>query len=339
MIKSIKENKELWDIFTLKEEYETNKFDHHNRFLYKYSSKSEIINPKVSNYLFKKGYSIQWPEHKTFAVCLTHDIDEIYPSSKYRCYTSMKYLIKGYIRKSMNRALKKENPYWNFGEIINLEKKYNAKSTFFIMADKSNYNLNDLKDELYHISQEGYEIGLHGGFNAYNDLSTMKKEKEILERLIEKKIIGYRNHYLSFEIPLTWKLLEKAGFKYDSTLGFADQVGFRNGMCHPFKPVDIQTGNQIPIFELPLIIMDASLLGYMGLTIKDSMMISKKLIDVVKNIGGVITILWHNTYFDDIYRKGWEKLYENILEYCSKQNAWMTTGKSIVNVMDEQQYF
>ena len=334
MIDKIKKDKALWDLFSRREEYNPKQFDHHKRFLYKYSENKKVLEPRVSEFLMNNGFRIQWPSHKKFAVCLTHDIDHIYPSFKYRGFTAMKYGLKGKFQKSLNRMFCNENPYWNFRKIISLEKKFDAKSSFFFLADNSNYNIDTMQDELFYIMKTGNEIGLHGGYQTYNNFNLIKKEKEKIEDIIDQKIIGYRNHYLRFAIPQTWRLLEKAGFKYDTTLGYADQVGFRNGMCYPFKPSDLNTNEEIDIIEIPLIIMDNTLFLYMRLTIAETWQICKKIIDIVKNYEGVLTILWHNNSFDEIYRKGWGKLYEKILIYCHQENAWMTTGKNIWNLMD-----
>ena len=34
---------------------------------------------------------------------------------------------------------------------------------------------------------------------------------------------------------------------------------FRNGMCHPFRPFNLQTGKAVDIIEIPQVIMDDSL--------------------------------------------------------------------------------
>ena len=329
MIELLKKNNELWDLFTRTEEYNPEILDKHKRFRYHYSKYQHIFEPKVSEFLVKNGFKFQWPDNHKFAVCLTHDIDNIYPSWKYRYFTSLKFATKFQWQKSLDRGSKKENPYWNFRRIISLEKKYDAKSSFYIMLDKSNYDAVELKDELINIIDNSHEVGLHGGHQTYNDFNLMIREKVKLEEIVGKKIIGYRNHYLKFKIPDTWTLLYKAGFKYDTTLGYADSVGFRNGMCHPFKPFDLNSGKQSDILEIPLTIMDSTLLQYMHLNVEESWQICKKLIDTVRDLGGVVTILWHNSFFDEIYRRGWEKLYEKILKYCYGKNAWMTTGENI----------
>jgi peptidoglycan/xylan/chitin deacetylase (PgdA/CDA1 family) len=127
------------------------------------------------------------------------------------------------------------------------------------------------------------------------------QEKKILEDIIGKKIVGYRNQYLKFKIPDTWEMLSEAGFKYDTTFGYADCAGFRNGMCHPFKPFNLNTGKEIDILEIPLVIMDCTLLrDYMRLDFERAWKLTKLLINRVEQYNGVITILWHNNFYDRV---------------------------------------
>ena len=60
----------------------------------------------------------------------------------------------------------------------------------------------------------------------------LNQQKKYLESAINKKVIGFRAHYLKFDCEKTWHILSKNGFKYDSTLGFHDHAGFRSGMAH-----------------------------------------------------------------------------------------------------------
>ncbi|MGB2805666.1 MAG: hypothetical protein WBD64_12320, partial [Candidatus Zixiibacteriota bacterium] len=127
------------------------------------------------------------------------------------------------------------------------------------------------------------------------------------------------------EVPTTWELLKEAGFKYDATFGYADCVGFRNGMCHPFKPFNLNTNEYIDILEIPLAIMDCTLDGYMRLDWEAAWEIARRLICTVERYKGVLTILWHNTSMN-----GKElEFYEKILECCCRKGAWMTSGEKI----------
>jgi hypothetical protein len=102
-------------------------------------------------------------------------------------------------------------------------------------------------------------------------------------------------------------------------------VGFRNGMCHPFRPFNLNTNKEIEILEIPLAIMDVTLFeNYLKLDARRAWEITKLLIDNVRSCNGVLTVLWHNTLMlKDL------KFYEKILEYCNRNNALMTSGEEI----------
>lgn len=330
---TLRKDSKIWDMFTRKEEYVPLFLDKFQRFPHYLSVNRNIFEPEVSKYLMENGLKIEYPEGKKFAVCLTHDIDIIHFTKK----NILKGVGRSLLHCQIQDALKMPlflndnfNPLWNFKSIMDLEEKYDAKSTFYFMAlDKSNldfnYKIYDLRDELRSIADNGWEIGLHGGHEAFNSLKELQNEKLRLENASGKEIIGYRGHFLRFNVPKTWELLKEAGFKYDATFGYADCIGFRNGMCHPFRPFNLKKNDYIDILEIPLTIMDRTLLDYMRLDFKRAYEVVKLLVDSVEKHNGVITILWHNTYMtgDGL------RMYKKILDYCLEKDAWMTSGASI----------
>ena len=337
MIEKLKQNKELLDIFTKREEYNPSILDQYDRFPYYLSKHRNIFEPEVSKLLIENGLEVEYPEGKKFGVCLTHDIDAVYlyPSKLSIMYNAAKSLKKHQIKTALKIPFyninKNWNPLWNFKDIMALEEKYDAKSSFyFLTLNKGdldfNFEIDDLEHEIGNIADNGWEVGLHGGHVAYNNLGEIKEKKQRLEKVLGKKVVGYRNHFLKFEVPDTWMLLSKAGFKYDTTFGYADCVGFRNGMCHPFRPFNLDTDKEIDILEIPLTIMDCTLLDFMRLDFGKAWDVTKMLIDIVEKYKGVITILWHNTAYMDNYKL---KFYEKILMYCYEKKAWMTSGEEI----------
>jgi hypothetical protein len=116
-------------------------------------------------------------------------------------------------------------------------------------------------------------------------------------------------------------------------------IGFRNGMCHPFQPFNLKTNKKVNILEIPLNIQDMTFLMYLKSDAKNSWNLIKNLIDKTEQMGGVLTILWHNWTFclpaslGGIFNKEWTKLYEKILKYCYGKNAWLTNCKEIYNYL------
>ena len=137
MIEILKQNKEFWSLFTKAEEYNHFIVDRYERFPYYLSKYKNILEPEVSKFLVNNGLNIEYPGGKKFAVCLTHDIDTIYFQNGLinNMYEIAKSLWQGQIKTAFKRPfynrIKRWNPIWNFKDIITLEKKYRAKSSFY----------------------------------------------------------------------------------------------------------------------------------------------------------------------------------------------------------------
>jgi peptidoglycan/xylan/chitin deacetylase (PgdA/CDA1 family) len=334
MIDEIKKDKELWSLFTRQEEYYPTYLDKHGRFLYYMSANREVMKPSVSEFLVNHGLRQEYGDGHKFAVCLTHDIDAIYLPWSSVAHDVLNNVMDGKVAKALalpwSRIRKDRNPLWNFQDILRLEEKYGATSTFFIMTARPGphnqiYQIGDLKYELRDILDRGWDIGLHGGYQTYDDPTLIAEEKRVLEQSTGKKIVGYRNHFMRFKTPETWRFLEKAGFLYDATLGYVDHVGFRNGMCHAFQPYDLSENRPINIIEIPLAVQDSTLSNYMGLDYDSSFYLIKQLIDRVEKCRGVITLLWHNSMLTG---KNFD-FYEKILKFCREKQAYMTNAYDI----------
>lgn len=284
-----------------------------------------------------------WPEGKTFAVCLTHDVDRV--NKTYQYFTHfIKHLKNRDTSSAMNQItsilekLHGNDPYWNFEEIMKLENELNVRSTFFFLDEKENPYLFNLKSLILFtgryriidpkilkiikkIHNHGWEVGLHGSYNSYKNKITLNSDKKKLESIIGEQIKGIRQHHLNLDIPQTWRLQEKVGFKYDTTLGFNNDIGFRSGTCFPFYPFDLESGKSMELLQIPLIILDRVVFSK-----KNAWDECKKIIEVVENLGGVLTILWHAEGFHETVRSN---VYEKLIRFCKERNAWITSAGEI----------
>ena len=66
-----------------------------------------------------------------------------------------------------------------------------------------------------------------------------------------------------FDVRNTWKILEENKIQYDLTLGYPEMPGFKCGICYPFHVFDIVNKKKLNLIEIPLIIMDVSLMDYL----------------------------------------------------------------------------
>ena len=93
---------------------------------------------------------------------------------------------------------------------------------------------------------EGWEIGLHASYNAYN--GSLRSEKILLEKYANIEIQGLRHHYWHISptnAEETLILHNKSGFFYDSSLAFEKIIGFRRGIGLPFFPYSTKTREKI----------------------------------------------------------------------------------------------
>lgn len=322
---------DFWDRFTRREEYENPIRDMHGRFPYWASQDRDIFRPSVSEYLYEQGLiKPEYPDGCEFALCVTHDVDVIYSSPYMKILNGLLSARQGDRKRAVREigsACNRKSPFYNFKEILSLEEKFGVKSTWFFQAlepgePEFRYRLSDVDGVLGDILDAGGEIGLHGGFDAPFNLDRLLIEKTRLEKVLGEKVTGYRSHYLKFQVPETWELLAQAGFSYDSTLGYTDCMGFRSGMCHPYKPMNLNTGKEIDIIEFPLHVMDMSLFHqYMRLDFDGAWRVVKGMIDSVCECKGVFIVNWHNTYYlDDRIEL---KFIKKLIEYCQKKGTWM----------------
>lgn len=169
------------------------------------------------------------------------------------------------------------------------------------------------------IASRGHEIGLHPGYECFNNPELFYKSANVLkkalaEESIEQPLIGGRMHYLRWDILTTPQLWDNNGFDYDSTLGFADSSGFRCGTSREFTMFDLINKKPFKLKQRPLINMECTIiseryesLGYTDLTRK-RFEIFKKL---SQKFNGTYTLLWHNSHFTALRDK---ELYRELIK-------------------------
>jgi hypothetical protein len=334
----------MWDLYTKKEEYEPIHVDEHGRFCFRDSLHRTPDSPSISQFLTEGGFTVEYPDDHPFTVLLTHDVDDIYVKPKHLLYAAWPWnnsrQKKSILPLAYGLLNKRKSPYLNFKEILDLEHKYDAASSFYLLGSPDDifghkYTLKELEGEMKTILNAKSEIGFHTGYSIYNDTQAIVREKRQMETIAGCTIRGCRNHVLRFQTPHSWEVLADAGFLYDTTYGYHDMIGFRNGICYPFYPVNRRTMSSIPILELPLVVQDWTLFHHMHLTPADSWNLIESLLHSVERYHGVLTILWHTWTFSypvsygGLLGKDWTSLYEKILRYARDHHAWMPTANDL----------
>ena len=175
--------------------------------------------------------------------------------------------------------------------------------------------------------RKGIETGLHPGYYTFGEPAALQEEVRKIRSVVGERPMGGRQHFLRWT-PETWLHWEQAGLSYDSTVGYADQAGFRAGTCIPYHPWLLSQDRESRLLEIPLIVMECTLLEYMKLSGSAAMDLVRVLIERCAAVGGVFTLLWHNS---SLLERRYEAIYDRILDLLagSARYDWQAETKPL----------
>ena len=203
---------------------------------------------------------------------------------------------------------KPENLYRNIPEYMEIEEKFDVRSTFFFRTFYENGNVLDYEDDIKQLQKLDWEIGLHTNPSSINDLDKIRLEKEKLESISGKQIIGNRVHYLNYNSELPEKL-EKLGFSYDSSLRHSKDIIDEKEMGY---------SRINGIIEFPVTLMDAYLFTHMKIQEDGIIPEFQKTLDLGRSLSenNVISVIWH----DNVLKMKGGRMYKQILEFLTSQD-------------------
>lgn len=283
----------------------------------------------------KNQIRFRLPQGKKFLVWLSHDVDRVHK----QFYQSFYYSIRHLRLSHLLNYYRGQNTYWNFDKILDIEKKHGVQSTFFFLNEsikfnwlkpktfvlaKGRYRIDEhrIVEVIRNIDRKGWEVGVHGSYNSFNDRALLFKEKSTLEEIVGHEVIGSRQHYLNLSIPETWQMHKDLGFKYDASFGSSHAPGFYKNVYYPFRPFN----DHFIVF--PLTIMEKALLG----TYRDIPKAWQACLDIVKiaeEKQTLLSFLWHQRVFSTQDFPGYSDIYERIIEECQRRGALFCTGRDI----------
>ncbi|MGC9435720.1 MAG: polysaccharide deacetylase family protein [Methanomicrobiales archaeon] len=298
------------------------------------------------------------PGGYSYMIALTHDVD--ITSVKERRWISVGYAIYQCVRKGkvvdglriLGAKCGIGRDPWNcFSEWMEIEKDLGVRSTFYFLPHPGragigspairagNYDVDH--DLIQDLVTGGWEVGVHG-IDNWVDSEAARAEAEVLAG--EKNnsgtahAPGNRVHWLLFD-PETWQILDDAGYSYDSTFGYNEDVGFRAGTLQAYKPRGTSE-----LLELPLHIQDASLFGKhcwlptesgcergrcLNLDENEARQVCEEILSYAEQYGGVVTVLWHSECL--CAPRNWGSLYQHVVKKSTHDNAWITRAIDIVD--------
>lgn len=262
-------------------------------------------------------------------IALSHDVDRTYKSYQFLTKAGQSLRsrkIKQALYHKFSVFLK--NPYWCFDRIVEIERTYDVKSTFFFLDESikfrlfkpSNWGLSlgrykidspKIAEKIRWLDKNGWEVGLHGSYCSYNSSPLLEKEKKRLENIVSHDIAGIRQHFLNINEE-TWKLQSEVGFGYDASFGFTRDIGFKNNKYHPFFPLE----ENEEFLVIPMAIMDECLMNK-----KDIQKEYLGLLEIAEKNQGVLVLNWHQRIFNEREYPGYSRVYEEIIKEGKKRKA------------------
>jgi peptidoglycan/xylan/chitin deacetylase (PgdA/CDA1 family) len=348
------------------QEYEDRKKDMHGRYPWASSiqHRLRITGIPVVNYYFDvilgafekfcklNGLEFRIRKRDNPVLFLSHDVDRIRKYSLRNLgYVGLQLFgikpndfsfskrLKNLRDYALGTLLFKKDPYWNFPELLQLEKELGITSTWYFLEktkeENSKYNFKDAKirQVIGEIAAQGHEIGIHGTLESSEDPAFMSGGISRLKEVYKGPVTGIRQHYLKYSNPVTTQIQSNAGLEYDASLGFAEQIGFRNSYALPFKLYDFDKEQAFDIWQIPLIVMDVSLLGYMKIPVEEIPEIIRPMLREAKRFGALLAMLWHNCNLDHEEFPGVYEMYQKLLKEVMESGCSSLSGSQIIHTL------
>lgn len=233
------------------------------------------------------------------------------------------------------RLLQGRRPGDYFVPLTNAFSAKGFTSTIFVVPIHGhrrdpNYRIEQIASSLREAQRDGLSVAVHGSYNSVIENGALTREARILEDILNKKPLGSRQHWLRFDLHAKlFRAVEEAKFAYDSSLGFTDGTGFRNGASFAFPPYNFEEEKPHDFLEIPLVLMDGALAEESLATGQNPQAIADEVLRESRNWSwGGVSVLWHNP-METIQVP--EKINKVYWESAEKRNdfaeRWMTADE------------
>jgi hypothetical protein len=320
------------------EEYLPHIRDHYDRFDAKESIawKNGFLSKPVVNtwaQIIKEKLKLRFPElifpERKFSYVSTFDIDNAYA---YREKGFMR-TVGGYLKdllkldigqvKARTQVLfgSKPDPYDTYDFQFSIQKKYKFKTIYFFLV--GDYGVNDKNlpvesrkfQSLIKTVGDYAEVGVHPSYGSNAKPELLKKEVGRLAKVLHREVTNSRQHFLKLSFPDTYRNLIDLDITDDHTMGFANEIGFRAGICSAFNFYDLDLEIETKLRIHPFAVMDATLKYYMKVPPSKAIEAIRPLLEEVKKVNGTFISLWHNESLSGEKQwQGWEDVYEEMIK-------------------------
>jgi len=219
---------------------------------------------------------------------------------------------------------KEKDPFDTYDYIFQTCSNNLLKSVFFfLLGDESRFDKsipfdNEAYRELIKSIAAKTETGIHLSYKSHTSTGRTRMEIERLEKIIDKKVVRNRFHYLRFYFPDSYQRLVNIGITEDYSMGYASRNGFRAGICTPYYFFNIRKNETTGLKIFPFAFMDSTFAHYHKTDSETALNEIRQLMRYVYETGGSFYGLWHNSSFAGSKEwKGYHHVFETVAEEAS----------------------
>ncbi|MFL5615614.1 MAG: hypothetical protein ACJ796_18250 [Gemmatimonadaceae bacterium] len=290
-----------------------------------------------------------WPKGRRWAVALSHDLDVV---ARWPVFTGLRLVelarkgdlgrVLQVIRAAVPAAM--GDPVWQGVQgVLDSERAHAVKSTWFILCGTPTLRSMRAGDLTYlpesraarrilaAIESAGHAIGLHGSFDTYTDAERFREQRQRLSAVTGVTPNGVRQHYLRMRPGITQQAMATAGFRHDSTFGFADRNGFRLGVADVVPAWSEASQSLLNIDEVPFTWMDRALSKYRGIESPDAWIADAlELAEIARDMNGLWCGIWHPNLSPALGFPGATDAYTLLVNRLAAMNPFFETTEQLV---------
>ncbi len=198
---------------------------------------------------------------------------------------------------------------------------------FFLMAakrkgvDKNMSPRTKAMKRLIRRHADKYVTGIHPSWQSgvpapgpVTQAAVLKKEIRLLKKIIGRDILASRQHYISMQLPGTYRRLLQAGIRQEYSMGYGSMNGFRASYTLPFYWYDLPAEEVTDLMVYPYCYMDANAYFEQKATVQEAAAELRQFHDIVRQVNGQLITIFHNHFLTTQPQwVNWRNLYEQFL--------------------------
>lgn len=282
-----------------------------------------------------------WPDGVRAVIGLSHDVDRLDTWSELRGTLRSGHYAVDAARSIVRNALYANGDPALFRDLLDYERSLGVTSTLMFAAisryeagantNDVAYSLDDrnVRRTIEYALAHNFEIGLHASYNAYESAERFASERSRLRKASGAPVNGLRHHFwhMGSDPERTLLFHEQAGFAYDSSIAWNDEIGFRRSTALPYFPWDSAEQRSIGVLQLPVCTMDGGVFNGRTSSPEHALQQLESLVTQLVACEGIGVVDWHSdTAHPQAARyRSWGKCYWEFVRRISQTpGLWVT---------------